>query len=56
MEAAFDPDDLRQCFMRSLRKITMPEEEAVALVDFLCSMPRREAGAWLQAEIERLRR
>jgi hypothetical protein len=55
LEAAFDPYDLRQCFMRSLREIKMPEEEAVPLVDFLCSMPRREARAWLQAEIERLR-
>ena len=28
LQAAFDPYDLRQCFMRSLREIKMPEEEA----------------------------
>jgi hypothetical protein len=49
-EAAFDPDDFQQCFMRSLRGSGMPEERVVAL----CSVPRREARAWVQVEIERL--
>ncbi len=53
VEAAYDPYDLRQCVMRTLRGGGMPEEEAVAFVDFLCSMPLPEARAWLEAQIER---
>jgi len=51
-DAAYNPSDLRQGLLRTLHG-RLPRDEAVAFADFLCSMPRDQARAWLVAEIER---
>jgi hypothetical protein len=51
-DAAYNPNDLRQAWLRTLEE-SLPHDDAVMVVDFLCSMPRDQARAWLQAQIER---
>ena len=47
-----DPESLRQRMIHTVRR-SMPENEAVELVNALCAMPPTEARKQIQAELDR---
>lgn len=53
VEAAYDPYDRRQVLMRIVAGSLSPEA-AASLVDRLLAMPRPEARALLQAQLDRM--
>ena len=46
-----DPESLRQAMIRTVQR-SLPLDEATSFVNDLLAMPRPEARAWLQAQIE----